>query len=160
MLEASQKAVLERHIESLGELQAMTPENNEAHAKPTLIAVSKMLMTLAGRESGDLAASAKGEAYMAALDDVAFWAVEEAARRWYRGECGPGHDYRWVPAPAILRELAQLEEWRVRAVSSNLRKLVDAKPVQEFSQEHRARMKERLREQGIGTHCGIGPSSV
>lgn len=152
MLTEVQTRLIGRHIAALADLQAMTPENNENYCQPTLIAVTKMIMTLGGRETGELAASAKGDAYMAALEDVAFWAVEEAARRWYRGECGEGHDYRWMPAPATLRELAQNEEFRVRGVGSRLQRLLDAKQPRNFSPEHEAAMKAKLR--GLGLEIG------
>ena len=77
----------------------MKPEADDAYAQKTLVAVSKMLMTLAGRDAGGMAGEARGEAYMAALEDIPYWAVEEAIRHWYRGECG-AHDYRWPPDPA------------------------------------------------------------
>jgi len=33
-------------------------------------------------------------------------ALAEAIRRWHRGECGPGYNYHWAPAPAELRQLS------------------------------------------------------
>lgn len=124
----------------------LTPENDPQHAAATLTVVSKMLMTLAGREAGSLAGEAKGEAYMAALDDIPYWAVEEAARRWYRGDCGAKHDYRWPPAPAVLREIAFGEVHRFRKMMSQLNDLVRVEGVVEFSEEHCAEMRTKLVE--------------
>jgi hypothetical protein len=52
------------------------------------------------------AGRARAEAYLVALDDIPPWAIAEAIKRWHRGECGHGYNYRWAPAPAELRELS------------------------------------------------------
>lgn len=128
----------------------MTPEEDYRHAEHTVTAVSKMMLTLPSREAGDLAAEAKSEAYMAALEDVPFWAVQEAMRRWYRGECGAKHDYRWQPAPATLRELAQIETYRVRAVRRKMSELLDAEALIEFDETHCGVMREKIKSLKLG----------
>lgn len=143
-----QKAAIGRHLGSLAELFEMTPENRPELGSKMTEAVTKMVMTLAGREMGEFAAMAKGEAYTAALEDVAVWAVEAAARRWYRGECGD-RDYRWPPDPATLRELARLEEFRVRAAVRRLRELLEAKPAIEVDPERAAAMRKQLTAIGL-----------
>lgn len=146
ILSGEQKMLVENHIHSMVPLFSMRPENDPSHAQATLIAVSKMQLSLAGKESGELAAEARGEAYMAALEDVPCWAVQEAARKWYRGQCGDGHDYRWMPAPFILRNIAQNEELRVSATVRKLRDLIAAEPLIEFSKDHMDKMRERVAE--------------
>lgn len=150
--------LVESHINALAPYFGMTPESDQRHAQTTLVAVSKMLMTLAGREAGDLAGEARGEAYMAALEDLPCWAVQEAARRWYRGEYGAGHDYKWMPAPSTLRELAQTEEFRVRGALGDLQNLLIAEPLVEYSEEHRAKMRARVMELNahLKTSCPHG----
>ena len=111
--------------------------------------VTKLVMTLAGREMGEFAATAKGEAYTVALEDVPVWAVEEAARRWYRGECGDKYDYRWSPDPATLRELARLEEYRVKSTMRGLRSVLEAKPAVEIDPARAADMRNRLTAIGL-----------
>lgn len=146
VLTGEQKTLVERHIQTLVPFFDMTPENDPSHAQTTLVAVSKMLMTLAGRDAGDFAGEARGEAYMAALEDMPCWAVQEAARKWYRGEYGSKHDYKWMPAPSTLRELASTEELRVRATVRGLRDLISAETLIEYSDEHRERMKSKVME--------------
>jgi len=126
------------------ELLDQTPERDGRWGERTLIAISKLLMTLAGREGGVLAGEAKGEAYMAALDDVPCWATEEAARLWYRGECGAQHNYTWPPAPAVLRSVARLPECGLRWTSTQLHQLLIAEEERVFSAEHCATMRVRL----------------
>ncbi len=52
------------------------------------------------------AGRARAEAYLSALDDIPPWVIAEVIKRWHRGECGHGYNYRWAPAPAELRELS------------------------------------------------------
>lgn len=143
ILDHRQKVLIERHITDLALILEMTPLNDERHGELTLTTVTKMTLVLPGRESGDLAAEAKGEAYMAALDDVPSWAVQEAMRKWHRSEYGPKHDYKWQPAPATLRELALIETLMVKATRRKLNELLLAEPLLEFTDEQRAAMKAR-----------------
>lgn len=146
----TQRGLITKHASALDSVLAMTPEEDYRHAEQTVTAVSKMMLTLPSREAGDLAAEAKSEAYMAALEDVPFWAVQEAMRRWYRGECGTKHDYRWQPAPATLRELAQIETYRVRAVRRKMSELLDAEPLVEFDEAHCSAMRDKIKGLGLG----------
>jgi hypothetical protein len=123
-----QKMLIERHVVDLNEVLAMTPYEDEIHGQLTLTTVTKMTLVLPSREAGDLAGEAKGEAYMAALEDV------------------PRYDYKWQPAPATLRELAMLETYRVMGVRRKLQELLIAESLVEYSDEHCAGMKEKLSE--------------
>lgn len=106
------RKVLERYKGQLSKALDMTPEKNPISAEATATAVSKMILALGGRANEDLAGQSKGEAYIMALDDVPHWAVEAAIRKWYRGECWSHpfardeNDYRFPPAPAVLRKIA------------------------------------------------------
>jgi hypothetical protein len=144
MLTPQHRAAIEQHVAAVTALLEQTPERNDRFGQRTLVVVSKLLVTLAGRESGELAGAAKGEAYMAALDDVPCWATEEAARLWYRGECGAQHNYTWPPAPAILRGVARKPECALRWSSTQLRQLLIAEEERVFSAEHCATMRVRL----------------
>jgi hypothetical protein len=155
LLVRQQRVAIEQHVAVLTALLEQTPERDNAYAGRTLVAVSRLLVTLAGRASGDLAGQARGEAYVAALDDVACWATEEAARLWFRGECGTQHNYTWPPAPAILRSIAQQSHCSVGWRASQLEQLLDAEEEHEFSLEHRASMQARLRALAIS----LGASS-
>lgn len=144
ILSAEQRVLAHEHITGLSIMLDMTPMNGSAHAQQTMLVVSKMLLTLPSREAGELAAEAKGEAFMEALDDVPCWAVKEAMRRWHRGEHGDSHDYRWQPAPATLRRLARIEELRVKGLRGRLIDICAAESEIQFSEEHRTSMKERM----------------
>lgn len=136
--------LIEKHVSELDQVLAMTPDEDMSHGELTMMTVTKMMLVLPSRESGDLVGEAKGEAYMAALEDVPSWAVQEAMRRWHRGECGAKYDYKWQPAPATLRELALIEVYRVMGIRRQLNELLLAEPLVEFSEDHLAAMKAKL----------------
>jgi hypothetical protein len=137
------RAAIERNAAQLGCFLDKVSANNLASDKTTMVINTKMLKALAGQRLDEVGAEAIGEAYMAALDDVPSRAIDEAVRSWCRGECGD-HDYRWRPAPAVLRDLAQLKVWRIRGRMRDLEKLLNAAPRAEFSEEHCAEMRAKL----------------
>jgi len=92
-----ESVMVRRHIADLGSLVVSTPATSADAEAETLVIVTKMLLALPGQRSTDTGNEAKGEAYLAALDDVPPWAVQEAVRKWYRGEHGSKFDYRWSP---------------------------------------------------------------
>jgi hypothetical protein len=153
ILGQKEKRLIERHLTQLNDILRMTPEENIGHGELTLTTISKMTMVLPSRESGDLVGEAKGEAYMAALEDVPCWAVQEAMRKWHRAEYGPKHDYKWQPAPATLRELSMTETYRVMAVARKLNDLLLAEPEFEMTPEQESRMIKKtakyLKLQGV-----------
>jgi hypothetical protein len=144
VLTEPQKGMLRQHIADLGQLIERNPETSADAEAETLVTVTKMLLVLPAQRSTEQGNEAKGEAYLAALDDIPPWAVQEAIRKWYRGEHGPKFDYRWSPVPADLRSLARFEEYKVRGRMLVLQRIVDAVPLLEFSEEHCANMRQRL----------------
>lgn len=138
--------LVEQHVAGLQAALAMTPYEDQAHGELTMTTVSKMQLVLPSKESGELAGEAKGEAYMAALEDVPSWAVQEAMRKWHRSEYGPKYDYKWQPGPSTLRELAMIETYRVMGVRRRLNDLLLAEPLIEFTPEQEAAMKSRVAE--------------
>ena len=118
MLTAEQRAEIEAHIRGLQSLLGQTPANSDAADKATFAAVTKLLLVKPAAKTSEAAAEARGDAYMAALDDVPYWAVEAAIRLWYRGECGKDergkvYDYTWAPEPHALRSIARREAYAV-----------------------------------------------
>jgi len=151
ILAPAERAEVERHIEELDALCEQTPINAEEWEAATLIVLTKLMLALPSSQQNEAGAEASGEAFQAALDDVPTWAVAAAVRRWYRGDCGLNernqpYDYHWRPAPAELRRIALLEQWRVKHRAETLRKLLAAEPLIEFSDEHCVQMRARLAE--------------
>ena len=114
-----------------------------------LAVLTNMMMVLPSVMQNELSAEARGEAFMAALDDIPVWSVQAAIRKWYRGDCGSDergrcYDYHWSPAPAELRRIAFAEMWRIKSRSQSLRRLLSAVPRIEYGDEHCRAMRERL----------------
>lgn len=113
-----QRTAIKKHIASLNSLAVQTPDNRDDYFKSTLTYVTKMLLVLPMANTSELGAEAKGEAYMEALGDVPFWAVDMGIKRWYRGSCGKNergesYEYSFAPGPTDLRRIARSEQFRV-----------------------------------------------
>jgi hypothetical protein len=132
------------HASHLSKHLDQTPIMSATSEAETLTIIAKMMQALPGAKATEDSAEAKGEAYMAALDDVPTWAVREAVRKWYRAECGPKFNYSWAPSPGDLRTIARIEEASVRYRVNSLNKIAFAVPLVEFSDEHRAEMLKKL----------------
>lgn len=157
VLTEAQKEMVSQHIAALDRLVEFTPANSADCEAETLVIVTKMLLALPAQRSTEAGNEAKGEAYLAALDDVPPWAVQEAVRKWYRGEHGAKYDYRWSPVPADLRALARSEEYKIRGRMQMLKRVRDAVPLVEFSDEYRADMLKRI--QAI-VHAAVNPKAM
>jgi hypothetical protein len=149
ILKANEREAIEQHVIALDRLCADTPHRSARAQEAMLVAVTKIMWATSSATQNDLSAEARGEAFMAALDDVTVWAVQAAARRWYRGDCGTDargrpYDYHWCPAPAELRRIAFVEMWRVWSRAADLRRLLSAVPRKEYLDEHCRVMRERL----------------
>jgi hypothetical protein len=149
ILSEGERDEVDRHIGVLdgacGPIPADDPETEGA----MLIDLTKLMLVLPAAKQNEASAEARGEAYLAALDDVPIWALRSAIRRWYRGDAGVNErgepfDYHWCPAPAELRKITMLELWRVKGRAAVLRKLLRAEPLIEFSDEHCRVMRQRL----------------
>jgi hypothetical protein len=149
ILAPARRAELERYIAGLEALCEQTPAASAEWEGASLLIVTKLMLALPSSQQNEAGATASGEAFLVALDDVPTWAVEAAVRDWYRGECGRNelgqpYDYRWRPAPADLRRIAQDRRWRIAGLGAALRRLLEAEPLIEFSVEHCAEMRARL----------------
>jgi hypothetical protein len=150
-LTAAEREELARHARQLGALCQRTPVNDPNIEQETLVAVTKMTLVLPSMTQNDISAEARGEAFMAALDDVPVWAVQAAIRSWYRRNCGKNdkgepYDYHWCPAPAELRCIALAEMRWVNQRANMIQTLLRAEPRIEYSDEHRRAMCDRFAE--------------
>jgi hypothetical protein len=145
---AAQRNVMEKHMAALVPILSQTPNQNADYEAATLVLVTNLMLALPGQRTSETGAEAKGDAYMMALDDLPSWAVESAIRGWHRGESTKigkePHDFRWLPAPAVLRKLAWIEEWKVRSRMDEMRKILNAEERIEFTDDQRAANLKRL----------------
>jgi hypothetical protein len=140
ILTPAQRLGIEEHLRGLRSLLDQTANVSEEAEKKTFAAITKLMLAKPARAGSPQAAEARGEAYTMALDDVPYWAVWEAIRLWYRGECGNDdrgklYDYQWAPDSAVLRKLALgvvgQVLWRIR----DLEKLLSAVPFRDCTVE-------------------------
>lgn len=113
-----QRQAMEDHIASLRSYLAETAENS--HAAETSIAtqIATLLMVLPSARKSELGAEAKADVYLDVLDDVPWWALKAAIRKWHKHDAGLDensrpYDYRWAPDPGTLRRIAYGETWQV-----------------------------------------------
>jgi hypothetical protein len=59
---------------------------------------------------------------------VPAWAVDEAVRRWHRGECGDEYNYSFAPAPGTLRTIALQELEPAMTTLRSLKLVLSAAP--------------------------------
>jgi hypothetical protein len=148
VLASSERRAIEAHVTQLERLLRDTPMTSAKAEGETLTHIAKLTLALPGQRANEKGAEATGEAYQAALDDLPPWAVAAAIRRWYRGDApGSGryqHDYRWRPAPAVLRSIAFSEAAPLRGRAIELRRLLEAETSVGFTDDHRLTMIERI----------------
>ena len=149
MLTPAERAEVERHLAELDALCAQTPLKGDEWEGLTHIIITKLMLASPSPQQNDKVAEASGKAFHAAVDDVPYWAVAAAQRRWYRGDCGLNehgqpYNYTWRPAPADLRRIALFETWSVKQRAETSRRLLVAEPRVEFSDEHCTQMRARL----------------
>lgn len=104
-------------------------------------AVSMLLATFPHRDLSEQAAGLKLKAYEVALEDVPTWCVEEAAKRWIRGDVG---DERFAPTPPQLRHAARNIALIAFGKAALMRKLASLPVEREVSEEERAATVEKV----------------
>jgi hypothetical protein len=182
----AQREELTRHVSDLNALCEHVPARDREIEKEMLVVLTKMMMVLPSASQNELSAEARGEAFLTALEDIPLWAVHAAIRRWYRGSCGKNeqgkpYDYGWCPAPADLRRIALTDVNRIKGRAHQLQRLIDARQIIEFSDEHCGTMRRKLaelfrnlktppvgtdgsggaagRKPAEGAHCGTRPEA-
>jgi len=85
--------------------------------------------------SSEAAAQARSDVYDDALSDVPPWALNNAIKRWSRGEVPTdlnlgSLNFNFAPAPAVLRKLAKIEVSPFEAQAYQLRRLLKAIPIE------------------------------
>jgi hypothetical protein len=145
----AQRQAIQVYIGGLKAFFVLTAENDDKANTETMVSLTKLLAALPAQRLSEDAAEAKCESFMVALEDVPYWAIQEAIRQWYRGGYGEAIDgipldYRWAPAPATLRKLAHKETGKLRLQIAPLHRVLDAVPLIDFSDQHCARMRDRM----------------
>lgn len=186
LLTGTERDEIAIHIVELRELLGQTPEQQPDAEQVVLGALTDMFCTLASTTPNEFAAEARGRAFLMTLDDLPYWAVIAAIKRWYRGNCAElalpkqPFNFHFCPAPAELRRVAWYIKAQIESHADMLQRVLDAEAPFDFSVEHRARMLEKLASIEIfgtplvgtdgsggaagdqpveGAHCGTQPEA-
>lgn len=103
--------------------------------------VAMLLTSFPHKEVAADVASMKMAAYRMACEDVPTWCVEEAAKRWIRGDIGDG---TFAPTPPQLNHAARNISLVALGKAVTMRKLAGLPVERELTNEQRAATLERL----------------
>ena len=144
MLTAQQRIELENHKGHTAKLLEMTPEHDQVFGKKVFGKLSALILTTAKTRAGPEAAEARLATYEMAVEDLPYWSVEIAIKKWHRGQCdrpyvydGPPevYDYRWAPELADLRKIAMRETWPLKQRIKLIDRILAAVPFRDWKNE-------------------------
>jgi hypothetical protein len=128
----TQRQMMTGHRDSLrSSLQDTPAASPEAEIK-VAAAVSKLITLLPGERKSDLVEEARSEVYLDVLDDVPWWAVDLAARAWFKhdggtDERGKAHNYVFTPDPGTLRKIALKFTYPISARIKTIQRVLEAR---------------------------------
>jgi hypothetical protein len=152
MLASSERMAIEQHCAAL---EPMLDNTREVLRGGRMVSNVELITELVNRvmimpaaKASQAGMEARADDYLDALDDLPAWTVQAALRKWNRGESKPvdkvPHNFRWRPEPPILRALAKMELATVAGRLVELRQILGAEALIEFSEQHRGEMLGKL----------------
>lgn len=128
----AQREEMRAHMDSLRSYLRQTPAESVEAETAVATVVSKLLTVLAGEKKSELVEGARADVYLEVLDDVPCWAVDAAAKLWFRHDCGTDekgrpHDYKWAPDPGTLRKIALRQTYEMTGRIGKLQRLLNAR---------------------------------
>lgn len=130
-LTSEERAFIEGRIDAL--VDEVVPQDGDDDLKIALL--SEMVIALSGAKGAQEDSQIKMGVYLRTLSATPAWAVHAALERWYTGKGLPDgiakSSLGWPPAPAVLLELAEGELAPYANTITDLRVLLDVKPLDE-----------------------------
>lgn len=135
-----QREAIRAHIDSLRSCLQETIADCDEAGTHVASAVTWLQMALPSARKSELGAEALADVYLEVLDDVPWWAVKAAAKRWLRHDCGVDergqpYNYRWMPDPGTLRRITFGETWRFKQRIYALQRVLDARQYVDCSKQ-------------------------
>jgi hypothetical protein len=136
VLSPQHRTEAEERLKQIEAIVGGTNLTSNESAKARLSLLTKMLLAFpAVGSSSEAAAQARSDVYDDALSDVPPWALNNAIKRWSRGEVPTdlnlgSLNFNFAPAPAVLRKLAKIEVSPFEAQAYQLRRLLKAIPIE------------------------------
>jgi hypothetical protein len=128
----TQRQMMTGHRDNLrSSLQDTPAASPEAEIK-VATAVSKLITLLAGERKSALVEEARSEVCLDVLDEVPWWAVDLAARAWFKHDCGTdergkAHNYVFAPDPGTLRKIALKFTYPISARIEAIQRVLEAR---------------------------------
>jgi hypothetical protein len=99
-------ATVENQLKDLQTLVSGYGDVFEDEQKQTIL--TKLFLAKPSSPMTEMGAASRAESYMMALEDIPAWAVDEAIKKWHRGEISnvSEDDLKWAPDSAVLRRIA------------------------------------------------------
>jgi hypothetical protein len=130
------RADVETRLKQIEEIVTGKNLTTSESARARLSLLTKMLLAFpAVGSSSEAAAQARSDVYDDALSDIPPWALNNAIKRWSRGEMPydlpmGSLNFNFAPAPAILRKLAKHELRPFEDQAYKLRRLLKTVPIE------------------------------
>lgn len=131
-LTAQDRTEVEERLKQIEEIVSGKNLTTNESAKARLSLLTKMLLAFpAVGSSSEAAAQARSDVYDDALSDIPPWALNNAIKRWSRGEVPAdlnlgALNFNFAPAPAVLRKIAKVELGPFETQAYTLRRLLKA----------------------------------
>lgn len=121
-------------LDQINEIVTGSTLTTNESAKARLSLLTRMLLAKpVSGSSSDAAADARRDMYDDALSDIPPWAINNAIRRWNRGEIPDlkmgNLNFAFAADPAVLRRLCKIELSPFEAQASRLRQLLATIPI-------------------------------
>lgn len=159
----TQREEMRAHVDNLRSYLRQTPAESAEAETVTASVVAKLLTVLAGEKKSEMVEGARADVYLDVLDDVPCWAVEAAAKLWFRHDCGTdekgkAHDYKWAPDPGTLRKIAMRQTHEMSNRIGKLQRVLEAREYVDCSaqlENGRAAMAGLMRAIGTGNAANL-----
>lgn len=124
------RAEIQIRLDQVNEIITGASLTTNESAKARLSLLTKMLLAFpAAGSSSEAAAQARSDVYDDALGDIPPWAINNAIKRWGKGEVPADLNmgilnFTFAPAPAVLRKLSKVELSPFEAQALKLKRLL------------------------------------
>lgn len=133
-----QREAIMRRIEDLRDATRPGPEAR------TLALIGEIVSEQATSRLDTDTADIRIVSFMDAVEDLPFWALREALRRWRRGDVSDKSQLPFGIKPHKLREMALLIRASAEGQAIRLQRVLDAEPEDGLSEAERAIVQERI----------------
>jgi hypothetical protein len=149
LLSSFEREAIENYVVDLQQLCDRTAKKNGRLRSDLLAIIARIMLGRPSSPQTELGVEASAEDYFDTLEDVPIWSLSSSYRRWLRGDVGLGPNGRvyatqWRPDPTMWRRIALEDVYQLQSRVIQLRTLLNAEPLAEFDEAHRARMRERF----------------